>query len=54
MLRMSMTPASVLMLLPYLIAQHEGCIAMKRVSVDCIGCVSDFYANNFAACSGPV
>ena len=54
MLRTSMTLASVLTLVPHLIAPHEGCVAMKRVSVDCIGCVSDFYANNFAACSGPV
>ena len=37
--------------MPYLIAQHECCVSMKGVSVDCMGCICDFHANYLAVCN---
>lgn len=44
--------ASVLIL--HLVAQHKGGVPTKGVSIDCMGCISDFHADDFAACIGPV
>ena len=35
----------------YLIAKHECCIAMKRMSVDCLSCSSYLNANNGTPCA---